>query len=937
VRNGLQRIAFRAALAVALAIAAHGATRGAPAAEGVAFPGRPFGVGRLTLTADAGAAGDLNRFDIRDADQRVFYPVFRVGNASESRSGLLGIHRRTAARTLDVWFLFQGDAPLDVIVHVPEPQRFVLTPVDSRDRGYERLLGQWHGQYNASAASEAESDAGARSLQIYLTSMLAHRLGLAPPRLTPEGDASELQRTAELLLGSERLRDELQRQAWRGVDDEPAQYAVPAPIQWVEPEFPALAADVEIEPIALHVPAECFYVRFGNFPNYLWLTDLADEHGGDLGRMLAVRARDAKLGRRMERQLALRKSALADLLGPHVISDVAIIGRDLYLQEGAAMAMLFEASNGLALGADIYQQRQAALQAFRSQGATLETVSIAGRDVSFLSTPDNTLRSFYAVDGKYHLVSTSRVIVERFFQSGEGQGALGQAAEFLVARQELPLSRGDAITAYFSSAFFEGLLSPHYQIEMQRRLRAATDIQLIQLAQLVAASERLEDDQIDDLVAAGLLPRGFGWHPDGGGPIVATSGIIDARRGPRGSFTPIPDVPVEAVTAAEAQQFARRAAYYEESWRQMDPLMIGVQRTTLDEPGRERLSIDAYIAPLLEEKYGRFLSMIGPPTGVQIETPPTDIASLQASLQGDAGSPDGTPHHLFAGVEDTAPAIAGEPDGTLEWLLLLRTTPGYLGSWPKLGLLDRLPLRAARGPDVEGFSQLPLGLWRWQQNGISLLSFDREVLERAAGSVRPVAAADAAQVRGRVGDLSGSQLGGWLSRLEYERAARGSAGNVRLLNTLIQQFHVPHHDALTIAEGLLDTQLVCTLGGEYKAADDLATPLAWHSTAWNREGPPTDYVAPLLQWFRGGEFQLTKQDGRLRVHAKTELQRQPAKPASAKPSLLDFFSLPSRDVEADRDQETGRDADSTADADATDPAPRRESPRASSDGAAPRE
>ncbi len=47
-------------------------------------------------------------------------------------------------------------------------------------------------------------------------------------------------------------------------------------------------------------------------------------------------------------------------------------------------------------------------------GAKLESVRIAGRPVTFLSTPDNRLRSFYASDGNFHLITTSRTIVEWF-------------------------------------------------------------------------------------------------------------------------------------------------------------------------------------------------------------------------------------------------------------------------------------------------------------------------------------------------------------------------------------------------------------------------------------------------------------------------------------------------------------------------------------------
>ena len=140
----------------------------------------------------------------------------------------------------------------------------------------------------------------------------------------------------------------------------------------------------------------------------------------------------------------------------------------------------------------------------------METVSIAGHDVSFLSTPDNRLRSFYAVDGEFHLVSTSQAIVQRFYEAGQGKNALGASTEFQLARRDMPLTREDTIFAYHSSAFFSHLLSPRYQIELTRRLQAVADTELLQLASLAATAEGVAGDSLAELIAGGFLPRGFG-------------------------------------------------------------------------------------------------------------------------------------------------------------------------------------------------------------------------------------------------------------------------------------------------------------------------------------------------------------------------------------------------------------------------------------------
>src|SRR5438105_1659824 len=153
----------------------------------------------------------------------------------------------------------------------------------------------------------------------------------------------------------------------------------------------------------------------------------------------------------------------------------------------------------------------------------------------------------------------------------------------------MPLSRNDTVFVYFSSAFFEGLFSPQYQVELQRRMKSVTDIELLMLARLAARGEQIRSDSAEDLAAAGLLPRGFGHRPDGSGPvqsgtqIVDSLHIVDSLRGARGTFTPIPDVAVTAVTHGEAEQVQSLNGQLASQWRRMDPLFVGIQRTALDD------------------------------------------------------------------------------------------------------------------------------------------------------------------------------------------------------------------------------------------------------------------------------------------------------------------------------------------------------------------
>jgi hypothetical protein len=854
--------------------------------------GDGFGVARVSLPLPAEASSGLGSLKIIEASGRIRYPALVPGRAGEVLGEVLGADGAELPSRLNVSFLFTGNEPLELTVFTPQPQQLRITPAPPRrPREYDRMLQRWWRDYNAVARRQQAEGDYPPVVETYLTSMLGQRFGLRPPLLTrvQESEPSELQNLLGLLFGVEDLRLAVMRETMAGGGGlgEAAKIPVPNPVEFQPPALPPDLPSVEVESIAMHVPVDCFYVRFGSFENYLWFDRLKDDYGGNLGQMVTLRGHDAGLDAKTQQQLALKQSELAEVMGPQIISDIALIGRDLYLREGAAIGMLFEAKNTDVLQASLTADRQTALQQWRQQGATLENVEIAGRQVSLLSTPDNQVRSYHAIDGNYHLVTTSRSMVESFFAAGAGEGALGASAEFQHARWRMPLDREDTIFAYLSSMFFRSLLSPQYQIELTRRLQSVTDMELLQMAKLAAAGEGPPVGSIDDLIAGGFLPPGFGRRGEQERPVSTDDGYLDARRGLRGYYTPIPDVPLRAITPTEAKLYDRAARFLKSNWQQMDPLLLGVKRYALDQERMERVVIDANVSPIAEEKYGWVLSMLGPPVNVRIQSNPSDVLTMQMSLQGGLLWPAIPAHQVFLGIQDLEPTIDPIPSGFLRTLKILQTTPGYLGAWPRMGLLDRLPF-LSQPPDAFGFSQLPLGLWRWQGRDFSVLSFHHGVLADAAEFLEPVPTQNPAQIQIRVSDLAGSRLAGWVSVLNHNQALRASHGNVELLNTLMQQLQISPPDALSMANDLLNTKLVCTLGGEYEFIESDQGD-HWRSTAWTGDGlPPEGYQAPLLEWFRGASLDLTRERDGLFLHAEIDMLRREREPAANLP-LFDLF------------------------------------------------
>ncbi|HTN75177.1 MAG TPA: hypothetical protein VL096_08020 [Pirellulaceae bacterium] len=844
-------------------------------------PGRPFGVGRITVPLgadDANLAQSIPRLSLTDADGRIYYPAIATGKFRELLGGLLGGEVGLPGQAT-AYFLFTGDEPLKITFYTPIANTIVATPAPSRPRVYDRLLGQWWKEYQDGAKARQSAGEMPPQIDAYLTTMLSQRLKL--PLAVERGATTQVslpQKTLDLLLGVEKLRAETMRATLLGqnLPGEPINQPLPPSTDWSAFPTQEKPADLDIEPISLHVPMECFYIRFGRFTNYLWLDNLTEDYGGDLANMLTLRGQDLNLGGRVQSQLALQKNKLADLLGETVIADVAMIGRDIYTHEGAAIGMLFQAQNSRLLGNDFTQTRATILKREAANGATLETVKIADHDVSFLSTPDNRIRSFYAVDGNYHLVTTSKAIVERFYAAGQGRGALGNTAEFHNARTLMPTSRKDTIFVYFSSAFFQGLVEPQYQVELARRLQSVTDIELVQLARLAAKAEGHASGATDELVAGGYLPAGFGKRADGSGPIVEERRIVDSRRGARGNFLPIPDVDVRGISASEAARLSQLSEYMATQWKTMDPLMIGIRRFKLDDKGRERITFDANASPFDDKKYGGLTAMIGPPATSRVLPVAGDVIHLQAVMQGALLDPNAPPHTLFLGVQDHLPLAELKSPGLLKILRVLQSTPGYLGAWPRPGILENLPLGLGGVTDEFGFARMPLGLWRRTLGPWSALSFDPQLLGEVTEQFAAEETDNPAQARLHVTDLGSSRAAPWVNALFYERARQTSVANAMMLQHVMQQLRVPADQAKTTIEQLIDGKLVCVLGGEYKPMSYRDGATLWQSSQWPEEvdRAPADYQAPLLTWFRGLDADFTKLDGRVMLRGQLDMQRK---------------------------------------------------------------
>ena len=128
-------------------------------AQVIAYAGESFGVGQLTtrVATDASMLASVtDGFTLVETGGRVFYPVFTQGRFRRLLGEILGTGGQTTSDRLTVYFLFRGDAPLEITLYTPEPQTFHVTPraaVNLRVSG--RLRMQWWRAYDAQARSRS--------------------------------------------------------------------------------------------------------------------------------------------------------------------------------------------------------------------------------------------------------------------------------------------------------------------------------------------------------------------------------------------------------------------------------------------------------------------------------------------------------------------------------------------------------------------------------------------------------------------------------------------------------------------------------------------------------------------------------------------------------------------------------------------------------------
>ena len=371
----------------------------------------------------------------------------------------------------------------------------------------------------------------------------------------------------------------------------------------------ALGRPVPSEPLAGAAPAGFYYVRFRTITH---LIRLREELDAGLAPALAGMGEgaDYDLSERYEAELGLRQGPLTKLLGPAVVDDLAVVGSDPYLREGADLSFVFRVRARPAFEAAL----AGTLAAFGAAHGGLKSTTIdhQGTPITVTRSNDGVMRRHRATVGGFDIVSNSLAATRRVIDAIAGrEPRLAEEPDFryMLARDA---SAPADVLAFLSDRFVGEVIGPRQKVMEARRQIALAELSRPGYAALLYGwMYGRVPASADEVVASGLLKREELAHAGGERIDWQPGRAARSSWGAVGELTPLLDLP--AVTKATPSE---KAAYdifvggYQSFWRtNIDPVAI---RIAFAPDGKKPLSIDVRVLPIITgTDYADLLKTVG--------------------------------------------------------------------------------------------------------------------------------------------------------------------------------------------------------------------------------------------------------------------------------------------------------------------------------------
>lgn len=264
---------------------------------------------------------------------------------------------------------------------------------------------------------------------------------------------------------------------------------------------------------------------------------------------------------------------------------VALTGSDTCFPTGTDVAVLFEtAQPGILEGLLI---AQVSLAAARNKEAKPVDGEIQGVKYHGVRSPDRSISSYVARIKDAVVVTNSTHQLERL--AGVAQGkckSIASLPEYTFFRDRY--RRGDAdetALVFLSDATIRRWCGPRWRIANSRRTRDA------------AVMSELQASQMDRLVTTKVTPGPIYTElpiSSAGELKLTSAGVTSQQLGTLEFMTPIAEMPLDEVTAAEAEAYNRWRDGYQRNWNwAFDPIALRVAIA------KGRMAADLTVMPLI--------------------------------------------------------------------------------------------------------------------------------------------------------------------------------------------------------------------------------------------------------------------------------------------------------------------------------------------------
>lgn len=873
-----------------------------------AVAGTPFGVGEVSFPISSEHANlwQSRALSVSEANNRVVFPILEHAGwlrrvSSRAEGGLPKAPSRGTIR-----FLFVGDQPLTLTMSDGSVVKF--TPEPHRSAKHGRLSRRWWSQVWGPLGNRLQDSNRPMPVENYIAGMGLWRMNINRHPVRREFAAG---RVDELLIGTGRLRSDMLRMvAFDDVVPETADQPMPLPVAWRAPRAKRID-DVDIEPIATRAPQNCFYVRFGKYSNLLWATRLLQQQAEDIARLVTLRGYRSQASTDVRSQLAIQKMPFADLFADKLVQDVALIGRDAFLFDGPAFGVIIQSTSGL-FAHGLAKVRRDEVKRLQDQGATKSTVIIDGAEVSFISTPDNSLRSFHLYDEKWHLITNSRALVQQFLATRDVKNSIAADDAFRELRWQVPFDANDTAFVYVPTQFIESMTTPEYVVELKRRLHSRAELELLQIA--VIADKHVtkamagagidiepldeEGDVVEQLKQRAMLPPHFGIRCDGSRPVWRNGKAIDDKRGTVGFFAPITDMETKTATRQEIQIWNHFAERHRGSWSVLDPIVLRLRRQGVpDSPDLERLVIDARAYPLQSSPATLLTNFLGVPRNVRLPVPDDALITLEGIVDNTWVPSDGDGRfQLVIGDEIQVPPMFRTR--LKDFFQLAEKSDLAIRVQPPAAAFDRRWWQEQNSDEQQQYLAGPLGLTGRPLDNYGAIAFRKSILDQMPPTILLEETPFPAQVWLNIRDLRGSSLEAVFTSIAASRALQSSIRNAQIFHQWTAMLGLNPEEGMELIQQLVGMVPVCSLKGKYEYNEETQS---WYSTAWGDTLSPKqlpDYRPSILDWCHGIDARLFVGREGAEIHADVLVRLDPRgkssttngkHPESKKKSFLDHL------------------------------------------------